>query len=241
MPSTLLALNKLLNDWIQFFKFIFNWRIFALKCIGSYHTATSIRHKPTYIPSFLNVAPTPPPSDPRGCHYAPGWAPCVAPQIPTSSLFHTWSCMYFNAYSLNSSHPRLCLLCPQVRSLCLCLYSCPANRFINPIFLEFNIQYLFYSFSCTSLYITGSRFIHLSSTDSNLFLLWLSNVHLSICTTSSLFISVNGHLGCSHVLVIVNSAAMNIRVYVTFWIMIFSGYMSSSRIAGSYGSFIPSF
>ena len=149
--------------------------------------------------------------------------------------------MYFSAYSLNSSHPRLCLLCPQIPSLCLCLYSCPANRFISPIFLEFNIQYLFYSFSCTSLYITGSRFIHLSSTDSNLFLLWLSNVHLSICTTSSLFISVSGHLDCSHVLVIVKSAARNTIVRLTFWIMIFSGYMSSSRIAGSYGSFIPSF
>ena len=117
----------------------------------------------------------------------------------------------------------------------------PANRFITTIFLELNIQYLFYSFSFTSLYITGSKFIHLSWTDSNLFFLWLSNVQLSICATSSLFISVNGHLGCFRVLVIVNSAATNIRVHVTFWIMIFSGYMSNSRISGSYGSFIPSF
>jgi len=34
---------------------------------------------------------------------------------------------------------------------------------------------------------------------------------------------------------------MNIGVYVPFPIMIFSGYMPSSGIAGSYGSFIPSF
>ena len=56
-----------------------------------------------------------------------------------------------------------------------------------------------------------------------------------------LFISVDGHLGCFHVLAVVNSAAMNIGVHLSFSIMIFSGYMPSSGIAGSYGGFIPSF
>ena len=42
-------------------------------------------------------------------------------------------------------------------------------------------------------------------------------------------------------LAIVNSAAMNIVVHVSFWIMVFSGYMPSSGIAGSYGSSIFSF
>ena len=53
--------------------------------------------------------------------------------------------------------------------------------------------------------------------------------------------SVNGHLGCFHVLAIVNRAAMNILVHDSFWIMVFSGYMPSSGIAGSYGSSIFSF
>ena len=56
-----------------------------------------------------------------------------------------------------------------------------------------------------------------------------------------LFLSVDGHLGCFHVLVVVNSAAMNIGVHVSFSIMIFSGYMPSSGIVESYGNFIPSF
>ena len=53
--------------------------------------------------------------------------------------------------------------------------------------------------------------------------------------------SVNGHLGYFHVLAIVNSAAMNNGVHVSFSILVSSGYRPRSGIAGSHGGFIPSF
>ena len=53
--------------------------------------------------------------------------------------------------------------------------------------------------------------------------------------------SADGHLGCFHVLDIVNSVAVNNGIHVSFSILISLGYMPSSGIAGSYGDFIPSF
>ena len=52
---------------------------------------------------------------------------------------------------------------------------------------------------------------------------------------------ISGYLGCFHVLAIVRSAAKNGGVLVSFSVMVFSGCMPRSGIAGSYGSLIPSF
>ena len=53
--------------------------------------------------------------------------------------------------------------------------------------------------------------------------------------------SVDVHLGCFHVLAIVNNAAMNIGVHVCFWIRVLSGYMPRSGVAGLHGNSIFSF
>ena len=53
--------------------------------------------------------------------------------------------------------------------------------------------------------------------------------------------SADGHLGCFHVLAIVNSAVMKIGVHVYLSVLVSSVCMPRSGIAGSYGSFISSF
>ena len=58
---------------------------------------------------------------------------------------------------------------------------------------------------------------------------------------SFLIPSVDGHLGCFHVLAIINSAVMNIGVHVSLSDLVSLVCMSRSGIAGSHGGFIPSF
>ena len=52
--------------------------------------------------------------------------------------------------------------------------------------------------------------------------------------------SADGHLGCFHVLAIINSAMMNIGVHVSLSDLVSSVCMPRSGIAGSYGSSISS-
>ena len=52
---------------------------------------------------------------------------------------------------------------------------------------------------------------------------------------------VSGHPGHFHVLALAKSAATDTGVHASLSVMVSSGYMPSSGIAGSYGSFFPSF
>ena len=88
-----------------------------------------------------------------------------------------------------------------------------------------------------------SKFIHVAAMAKFHYFLWLSSIPLYIYITSSLSIHLLMDTGGFHVLATVNSAAMNIGVYVSFQIsvFVFFRYISRSGIAGSYGSSIFSF
>ena len=77
---------------------------------------------------------------------------------------------------------------------------------------------MFFPFLLTSLCRIGSRFIHLIRTDSNAFILMAEQCSIEYMY-HSFFIhsSVYGHLGCFHVLTIVNSAAVNNGIHVSFF------------------------
>ena len=53
--------------------------------------------------------------------------------------------------------------------------------------------------------------------------------------------SADGHLGCFHVLAMINSAVMNIGVHVSLSDLVSLVCMPRSGIAGSYGSSISNF
>ena len=141
------------------------YSVVLVSAIQQQESAVSIYIYPLPLESSpLALHPTP-----LGCYRASGWAPCVIQKLPTSYF------TYVNIYvsMLLSSHPPFPLLCPEVYSLCLHLYSCPANGFISTIFLAsicMHYYTIFVFLWLTSCYVTVSRFIHLTRTDSSSFL-----------------------------------------------------------------------
>ena len=109
----------------------------------------------------------------------------------------------------------------------------------------------------TSLSIIFYRSVHVAANGNGSFFSCLSNIPVCVCVcvclclcvcvhTYHIFLSqsfVDRHLGCFHILAVVNSAAVNIRVYASFQIRVFvlSKYMPKIMIARSYGSSIFSF
>ena len=86
---------------------------------------------PLGLPSYL-----PPHPVSLIAHRTASWAPCAIQQVPTSCQFYIWQCMYINpklpVHPTTPSSPP----CPPICSLHLCLYSCPAARFIWISFLD---------------------------------------------------------------------------------------------------------
>ena len=183
--------------------FVLNWRITAFQCcVGFCCMPVWTSHHDIYVPSLLSILPLSQPT-PLSCQRAPGQAPCFAWQPPTHYLFErqaglpvlhgdlplaicsmhgsAYMSVLLSSFILPSASPTGSTVC----SLHLLPHSFPTDSFFSTAFLD--STYMIFAFLfLTSLYVTGSRLMHLTTTDSNPFLLWLSNIPLYICTTSSL-------------------------------------------------------
>ena len=118
--------------------------------------------------------------------------PSAIQHVLISCLFYIYWCIYIS--------PNLpvypCLPSPNnyVCFLHAWLYFCFVNKFICIFFLDSTyiniIWYLSFCVWLTSLSMTMSRFIHVATNGIISFFLWLSNIPLYICTTSSISIQL---------------------------------------------------
>ena len=150
----------------------------------------------TYIPFLLSLTPTsPPPFHPsRSSQRTELASLCYSSFL--LAIYFTLGSVY-TSILLFQFVPLLLPLCPQVHSVHLHLCSCHAKRFISTIFLDSIYMHLYtifvflfltyftlwmkYVWQSLGLY-TWLQMTHIRS------FLWLSNIPLCMCTTSSLSI-----------------------------------------------------
>ena len=132
---------------------------------------------------------------------------------------------------------------PHICSLPLCLCFCFASKFTCIIFLDSTYKLYYVIFVFLTLHCVWQSLSLFISLQMALLFLSVAEYYSTVCIYFIFFMhfSVNGLLDCFHVLAVINSTAVNFGVPVYFWIVVFSGYMPRSGIAGSYGSSIFSF
>ena len=123
-------------------------------------------------PPWASRQPTAPHTSRLGCHRARGWTPWSMKQLSLSHLFYTRQSLYFRAtLSICST-----LSLPQCAHKCVftsAFLFLPLKEVHQGYFSRFHTYVLIYNicFSLPDLLcVKGSRFVHLSSTDSDLFL-----------------------------------------------------------------------
>ena len=118
-----------------------NWGIVALQyCVGFCYSRK-------WISVCVHASPPGPPcplSTPAGHLRAPSWARCAIWQVLTSSSF-TRGSEHTSVPVSRFVPPSPSPPCPHVYSLCLCLHSCPANRFTCTIFSRAHIYALIHT------------------------------------------------------------------------------------------------
>ena len=97
------------------------------------------------------------------------------------------------------------------------------------------MHYLYFSLWLTSLCMIIFASIHIPA-KCRISFLFMANISFIYVPYFFIHSSVNGHLGCFYILVVLNSAAMNIMVHASFGITVFWGYISRSWFDRTYGN-----
>jgi len=108
-----------LSDWTELLR-----NIVMVSAIHQYESAIGIHMSPptrTFLPPHSNLP---------GYDRAPHWAPCMS--YSKYALANSTDGRYMFQCDIHSFWPFHTPLCPQICSLCLCLYCCPAK--ISTIF-----------------------------------------------------------------------------------------------------------
>ena len=95
---------------------------------------------------------------------------------------------------------------------------------------------VFLLFCLTSLSMTLSRSIHVAANGFISFCLWLSNIPLGICTTTSSPIPLSMDTQVASTSWLLQTVLQWTRVHASFRIVFFSGWMPRSGTAGKHGS-----
>ena len=141
----------------------------------------------------------------------------------------------FLTYFVYSS---LCLLIPYSCNLSLLSPLSPGNhKFVFCVCVSVSALYIdsFVLFKIPHIKDTKYNILQVHSCCCKWHYCILFHGWVTVCCTyvPCLYPSVKGHLGCFHVLAIVNCAAINTVVHVSFQTMFLSGYMPSSGTVGS--------
>ena len=173
-----------------------------------------------------------------------GSSKCTSPKHPVSCIEPDWQFIshmilyMFQCHSPKSSHSHPL---PQSPKDCFCCLACRVivTIFLNSIYICVSILYWCFSFWLTSLCIIGSSFIHLIRTDSNVFFLMAESYSIVYMYHSFVIhSSADGHLGCFHVLAIINSAVMKLGYTCLFQFWFPQCICPAVGLLGKYSYFI---
>ena len=120
-------------------------------CVCSCHTTTRISHKQTHAPSLLNLPRLRSPFHPSRLSQSPGLSSlCPYSSFPLAVYF-THGGVYMSALLSQFAPPSPSPAMSKVCSLCLSIYSCPANRIICITLLDSIYIYVLTYKICFSL------------------------------------------------------------------------------------------